>query len=165
MEYTDRRNRGYSQTENVCTRYVLIVDGQKEHLDGGTNSAVVCSVGSIPKYAGRVCSVNTLPNYSVRFGTASIPYRTRQTGKVRYETDTDTRHFGKFGTTSIPVPDTWGTSVRPPYRYVALQYGYTGGIHPTEVVRYGLNTLPNTPVWFGTNSMPVPDTSVCSVRL
>ena len=38
--------------------------------------------------------------------------------------------------------------------------GYTGGIYPTGVVRYGLNTLPNTPVWFGTNSIPVPDTSV-----
>ena len=32
------------------------------------------------------------------------------------------------------------------------------------MVRYGLNTLPN-PVWFGTNSIPVPDTSVSSVQL
>ena len=59
--------------------------------------------------------------------------------------------FGKFGTPSIPVPD---NSVRV----------HGGGIHPTEVVRYDLSTLPNTPAWFGTDSISVPDTSVSSVR-
>ena len=34
---------------------------------------------------------------------------------VRYELDTCTRHFGKFGTTSIPVPGTSVGSVRPQY--------------------------------------------------
>ena len=35
------------------------------------------------------------------------------------------------------------------------------GKHPAQVfgkVRYGLNILPNTPVRFGTRSIPVPDT-------
>ena len=41
---------------------------------------------------------------------------------------------------------------------------YAGSIYPIEVVRYGLNTLPNTPVCFGVKSIPVPDTSVNSVR-
>ena len=41
------------------------------------------------------------------------------------------------------------------------------GEYPAEVfgkVRYGLNALPYIPVWFGTNSIPVPNTSVASVR-
>ena len=42
------------------------------------------------------------------------------------------------------------------------------GKYPTEVfgkVRYGLNIPPpNTPVWFGTSSIPVPYPSVTSVR-
>ena len=40
-------------------------------------------------------------------------------------------------------------------------------VHNTDVhgkVRYGLTTLSNTPVRFGTNWIPVPDTSVRSVR-
>ena len=37
---------------------------------------------------------------------------TEESGKVRYELHTGTRHFGKFGTTSIPVPDTSVSSVR-----------------------------------------------------
>ena len=35
---------------------------------------------------------------------------------------------------------------------------------PYRSVRYGRNTLPNSPVWFSTSSIPVPDTSVASVR-
>ena len=45
--------------------------------------------------------------------------------------------------------------------------GCSLGKYPTEVfgqVRYGLNTLPNNPVWFGTNSIPVTYTWVSSVR-
>lgn len=46
---------------------------------------------------------------------------------------------------------------------------YTGGIflpyYSTVVNRHGLNTLPNSPIRFGTSSMiPVPDTSQSSVR-
>ena len=48
-----------------------------------------------------------------------------------------------------------GTGIKP----------YTGGMYPIEVVRLGHNTLPITQVWFGTKSIPVPDTSVSSVRL
>ena len=42
-----------------------------------------------------------------------------------------------------------------------------GSKYPTQVFgkfRHGLNTLSNTPVWFGAVSTPVPDTSVSSVR-
>ena len=49
--------------------------------------------------------LNTLPDTPVRFGTNS-------SGKVRYALDTGARHFGKFGTTSIPIPDTSVSSVR-----------------------------------------------------
>ena len=38
---------------------------------------------------------------------------------------------------------------------VGLRPEYTRGILPTQVVRYGLNTPPNAPTWFGTNSIPV----------
>ena len=43
----------------------------------------VCWVGYVPKYTGGVRSVNTLPKCSVRFDTASIPYRTIRYGSVR----------------------------------------------------------------------------------
>ena len=89
----------------------------------------VCSVGYVPKYTGGICSVYTLRNHTGVFGTASIPYRTipecsvrtqyryptvRQgrydlntgTRQLRYELTTGNRHFGTFGTNSIPVPDT-----------------------------------------------------------
>ena len=36
--------------------------------------------------------------------------------------------------------------------------------NPFDKVQYGLDTLPNTPAVLGTNSIPVPDTSVRSVR-
>ena len=45
--------------------------------------------------------------------------------------------------------------------------GYLLDKYPTTVfgmVRYWLSTLPNAPVWFGTTSIPVPDTWVSSVR-
>ena len=42
--------------------------------------------------------------------------------------------------------------------------GVFGTIELYQSVRYGLNTLPNTPARFGTNSIPVPGTSVSSVR-
>ena len=42
-------------------------------------------------------------------------------GKVRYGLDTGTRHFGKFGTSSIPVTETSVSSVRSQYRYPTLR--------------------------------------------
>ena len=47
-----------------------------------------------------------------------------------------------------------------------VYWGYLLDKYPTQVfrrARCGLNTLPHTPVRFGTNSIPVPDPSVCSV--
>ena len=57
------------------------------------------------------------------------------TGK-NWHINTRTGHFGKFGTTSIPVPDTLVSSVRHPYRYQA----YTGTVPNTPVIRVILKT-------------------------
>ena len=56
------------------------------------NIAKVCSVGYVPKYTGGIFSVNT-----------------------------GTRHFGKFGMASIPVPGTSVSSVFFQYRYPTLR--------------------------------------------
>ena len=45
---------------------------------------------------------------------------------------TGTGHFGKVGTTSIPVPDTSVSSVRHPYRYREYRYP-TEHTHPWKV--------------------------------
>ena len=88
-----------------------------------------------------------LPDTPVRFGTNSIPVPDTSVSSVRPQ--------------YIPVPDTSVSSVRTHYRYPTIRKGCTGGINLTEVVQYGLNTLPNTPAWLGTNPMiPVPDTLV-----
>ena len=56
-----------------------------------------------------------IPATSVRVYRGYLPYQrgsvhpqysSHPSGMVRYEFDTGTRHFGKFGTTPIPVPDT-----------------------------------------------------------
>ena len=77
----------------------------------------------------------------------SVWYVPRHTGDI-----TGTRHFGNFGTTSIPVPDTSVTSVRQQYRYRTLRQ-----------VWYDSNTVTRPISKFGTTSIPVPDTSVSSV--
>ena len=56
--------------------------------------------------------------------------------QVRYDINTGSEHFGKFGTTSIPL------------RYV----------------RYDINTGTGHFITFGTSSLPVPGTSVNSVQ-
>ena len=61
----------------------------------------------------------TLPNTLVWFETSSI--QVPGTSVSRYELDTGTRHFGTFGTNSIPVPDTLGLSVQPRYWYPKLR--------------------------------------------
>ena len=60
-------------------------------------------------------------------------YPTEVFGKDRYGPNTGTRRFGKFGTTSIPVPDNSVTWVRPP----KIPRVYTGVIY---------NALPNIPL-------------------
>ena len=79
-------------------------------------------------------------------------YRTLRSG--RYDINTGSGHFGKFSTTSIPVPDTSISSVRHQYRYRTLRY-----------VRYDINTGTGHFRKFGTTSIPVLNTSVSSVRL
>ena len=68
--------------------------------------------------------------------TAAIP--TEYSREIRYELDTGIRNFGKVGMNSKQVP-------RIPV-YAAIP-----GVLQV-FTRYGLNTLPNTPVWFGTYS-------------
>ena len=86
--------------------------------------------------------LNTLPHTPVRYGTHSIPVPDTPVSSVRPQ---------------IPVPNSSIFLVRPQHWYPTIRQGYTGGIYPTEVVRYDLNTPPNTPVWFGMNSKPAPD--------
>ena len=86
-----------------------------------------------------------------RYGHHRYRYPTLQ--YVRYDLNTGTRHFGKFGTASIPVPDNSVSSVRPQYRYPTLRYD-----------RYGLDSGTRHFSNFSTTSIPVPDTSVSSVR-
>ena len=49
------------------------------------------------------------PYRSVRYIRPHHP--TERSGKLRYELDTGTEHFGRFGTPSIPAPDTSVASV------------------------------------------------------
>ena len=49
-------------------------------------------------------------------------YRYRTLRKFRYNINTGTGHFGKFGTTSTPVPETSARWVRHPYRYREYRY-------------------------------------------
>ena len=51
---------------------------------------------------------------TLRYGSTRPQYPTEHSGKVRYELDTGTGLFVKFGTTSTPIPDASVTSVRPP---------------------------------------------------
>ena len=64
-----------------------------------------------------------------------------------------TGRFGKFGTTSIPAPETSASSVRYQYRHRKLRQ-----------VRYDINTGTGNFGKFGTASIPVPEASVSSVR-
>ena len=134
---------------------------QSYHMTENQNKSKVCSVRYVPKHTPGI---------------------------------TGTGHFGKFGTTSIPVPDTSVSSVRHQYRYRALQevrYIHTGTVHfgkfGTIWMRYGCRyrryryrlSYRYRTLWearynittgtghfgkFGTKSIPLPDTSVCSVR-
>ena len=92
-------------------------------------------------HISRVCSVRYVPRRTAVY-TADI---------------TGTGHFVKFGTTSIPVPDTSASSVRYQYRYRILRY-----------VRYDINTgtsgtgmdvCTEVGAGIGTTSIPVPDAS------
>lgn len=73
----------------------------------------------------------------------------------------------RVSTNSTLIPDSSVSSLRP--QTPVLDFGEairpnTEGIYPTDMVRPGCNTPPSTPVRFGTNSIPVPDTSASSVH-
>lgn len=124
-----------------------------------------------------ICSVNTLPNLTRVFGTAGIPYRTslecsvppryhtdiqyptEHSGKVWYDLDAGTVHFGRGiipNTASIYPAEVvrfdrsiLSNSVRPQY--------------PTDLdrsFRYDLNIGTRKSGKFGTSSKYTPDTSI-----
>ena len=72
-------------------------------------------------------------------------YRYRTIRYVRYDINTGTGQFGKFGTASIPAPNTLVSSVRHQCRYRTLRQ-----------VRYDINTGTGHLGKFGTTSVPVP---------
>ena len=92
----------------------------------------------------RVCSVRYVPRH-----TTGI---------------TGTGHFGKVDAISIAVPDTSVSSVRYGYRYRLYRYRLSYRYRTLRYVRY--NNIFDTGYFgnFGTASIPVPDTSVTSVR-
>ena len=74
------------------------------------------------------------------------------TGHVSNTVNDGTGHFGVFGSTSIPVPDTSVSMVQHQDRY------------RTHQVRYDTKTGTGHFGKLGTTPSPVPDTSVSSVR-
>ena len=94
----------------------------------------------------------------VRYGTyRGIP-------PVHTASITGNGHFGKFGTTSIPVPDSSVTSVRYGYRYRRYRYRPSYRYRTNRQVRYDINTGTGHFGKLGTASIPVPYTSAISVQ-
>ena len=110
----------------------------------------------------RVCSVRYVPRRTG--GIYRRYYRYRTPRYVRYGVNTGTGNFGKFGTTSIPVPETSVSSVRHRYRYRRCRYRLSYRYRTLRQVRYDVNTGTRHFGEFGTLSIPVPETSVSSVR-
>ena len=143
----------------------------------GTNSIPVpdTSVSSArPQYLYPTLGSGFTPYigvYTLNLSECSVrrQYPTKHSGKVRYELDTGTRHFGKFGTTPISVPD---TSVRVFHRipgaYALAMWFGTASI-PYRKTRYSSASnsmpVPGTYGKFGTTAMPAQNTLVSSVRL
>ena len=76
-----------------------------------------------------------------------------------------TGRFGRFGTTSIPVPEPSVSSVRHEYRHRKFQqFGTTLDKYPCRRYRYIFRTDAGHISKFGTTPLPVPGTWVRSVR-
>ena len=96
----------------------------------------VSSVGR-PKYTpGNGIPLSRIPRVPV-FVRYRNRYRSKHSSMVRYQLDSGSRHFGKFGTTSIPVPDTcckFGTPTKNtpnsgiPYRTYPWIHYFAGGV-------------------------------------
>ena len=93
---------------------------------------------------------------------ASIPYR--EAWLVRYGVYTGTEKFGTFGTMPVPVPRFSGRSVRSSYRYRWCRYDNPYRYREVRYVRYDVRTRTEDFGTFGTSSVPVPRSSVRSVR-
>ena len=82
-------------------------DDTCDHGLSTNRNVEVWIIYKMKKILPRVCSVRYVP---------------RRTGGI-YRRYYGTGHFGKFGTTSIPVPDTSVSSVRHQYRYRRRRHG------------------------------------------
>ena len=93
---------------------------------------MLCSVRYAPRHTAGI--YRRYYRYrTIVLGTTSIPvpdtsissvqhqHRYRTLRQLRYDTITDTGHFGKSGTTSTPIPDTSVSSVRYQYLYRTLR--------------------------------------------
>ena len=92
-------------------------------------------------YYPRVCSIRHVP---------------RRTGGI-----TGTGHFGKFGTASIPTPETSVSSVRHQYRFRILRQVRCIN---TSIGGTGMHVFTEAGTGIGTTSIPVSDTSVRSAQ-
>ena len=134
----------------------------KKHLSGYrrgipdmvcTHTAGICAQDCTGAGTGTGTSM-PIPDTSV--SSVRFPYRYRKLRKVRYDMDTGTAgtgtdfhagtgHLVKFGTTSLPVPDTSVSSVQHQYRYRTLRQLWCH-----------INTGTGHFGKFGTTSIPVP---------
>ena len=105
-----------------------------------------------------------LPVPDTSVSSVQHQYRYRTLRYVRYDINTVTGHFGKFGTRSIPIPDSSISPVRHGYRYRRYRYRLSYWYRTLRPFRYNINTGTGYFGNFGTTSIPVPDTSVSSVR-
>ena len=78
---------------------------QYPHFDKFGTASIPAPDDSVRVYRGYL-PYRTRGYLPYRSGSVGPQYQTEHSGKVRYELDTGTRHFGKFGTTSMPVPNT-----------------------------------------------------------
>ena len=117
--------------------------------------------GAVRTEANRRYILPVLPVPDTSVSSVRHQYRYRTLRWVRYDINTGTGHFGKFGT-SIPVPDTSVSSVHG-YRYRRYRYRLSYRYRTLREFRYNINTGTGHFGKFGT-SIPLPVTSVSSVR-
>lgn len=91
------------------------------------NISRLCSVRFIPRHTAGTVGIGQFSKFS------KIPIPLHRT--LWYGINTDTGHFGKFGRTSIRVPDTSESSIRHQYRYPPdVCIGIGSGIGTTSML-------------------------------
>ena len=114
-----------------------------------------------------MCSVDIPPVYEPT-SVCRCRYRQRYDyltlRQIRYDTNTGYGHFGNFGKTTTPRPDTSVNSARLQYRYRTLPYvRYVVNIGTGHVGKFGTISIPVPPVMVQT-VVPVPDAWVSSAN-